>query len=385
MNINRVYKFRIYPNTKQQIELFGQFGASRFVYNYFLRQRIDYYATTGKGLNYYDTSLMLTRLKKQPDYCWLKEANAQVLQQSLRDLDIAYNNFFNKKSKFPKFKKKHGKQSCRFPQHFRIENDKLTIPKVGLVKIVLHRQIEGVMKNLIISRTRSGKYFASIQVEQEIDNPVYEGGKIGLDLGLKEFAVASDGQRFENPKYLRKSERKLKRLQRKLSKCQNGSNGKEKARLKAARQHEKVANQRDDYLHKLSRKLVYENQVIVIEDLNVKGMLQNHNLAKSISDAGWYEFTRQLEYKGQWYGCQIEKIDRFFPSSKRCFNCGFVNQNLKLSDRYWTCPECNSVLDRDLNASKNILNLYTVGTTEINADGQNVRPAKVGGLNEVGS
>lgn len=378
MIIRRAYKYRIYPNQGQQDQLSRQFGSCRFVYNYFLRQRIDHYASTGKGLTYHKTAQMLVKLKNQPEYVWLKEAHSQTLQQSLIDLDKAYNNFFNKRADFPKFKKKHGKQSCRFPQGIKVDPDskKLYVPKIGWVKVVLHRPIEGEMKNLTISKTKSGKYFASIQVEQEIDEPTYSGYQIGIDLGLKDFIVTSDGQQVPNPKHLRKSERKLKRLQRRLSRTKKGSNGREKARLKVARQHEKIANQRADFLHKLSRKLVEDNQLIAIEDLNVKGMVSNHNLAKYISDAGWSEFTRQLSYKGSWYGCHIGQIDRFFPSSKRHFKCGYIYENLTLAEREWFCPECQEWVDRDENAAKNILNWYTVGTTGINAAGQIVRPVE---------
>jgi len=378
VNIKRAYKYRIYPNSQHQDKLSQQFGGCRFVYNYFLRKRIDTYAETGKGLTYYDTALQLTELKKQPDYNWLKDMDSQAAQQALRDLDTAYSNFFSKRAKFPNFKKKHDKQSCRFPQRFKIEGNKLYIPKVGWIKIVLHRPIEGKMKNLTISKTKSGKYFASIQVEQEIEKPVYKGGEIGLDLGLKDFAVTSDGQRFPNPKHLKKSEKKLAKLQRRLSRTKKGSKGRGKAQLKVAKQHERIVNQRKDFLHKLSRQLVENNQLIAIEDLNIRGMMKNHKLAKSISDAGWYEFARQLGYKGDWYGCHIEQIDRFFPSSKRCFHCGHINDLLKLSDREWICTECGSVLDRDINAAQNILNWYSVGATQIHADGQTVSPTSVG-------
>jgi putative transposase len=383
MIIRKAYKYRIYPNSEQEKKLTKQFGASRFIYNYFLRKRIDYYTETGKGLNYYTTQKMLTELKKKPEYNWLSEVHAQSLQMTLRNLDIAYNNFFNKKNKFPKFKKKNHHQSCQYPQFFRFIDNKLYIPKIGNVKLKLSCPIHGKMKNLTISKTKSGKYFASIQVEQEIQEPEYKGNKIGIDLGLKDFAVTSDNQKYPASKFFQKSEKKLAKIQREFSRKQKGSKGQEKARIKLARQHEKIANQRQDFLHKLSRQLIEENQLIVIEDLNVKGMVKNHCLAKSISDVGWSEFVRQLKYKGEWYGCQVEQIDRFFPSSKRCFHCGYINQNLTLNDRTWTCPECKTELDRDVNAAKNILNWYTVGTTEINADGQNVRPS--GSLVEVGS
>lgn len=385
MNVTRGYKFRLYPNTEQQVQLTKQFGASRFVYNYFLRQRIDIYASTGKNLTYYDTQAMLTELKSQPEHTWLKEVHSQPLQLALRHLDVAYHNFFNKRTEFPTFKKKHGRQACQFPQGFRVSGSKLYVPKVGWIKIVLHRPIEGVMKNLAVLRTKSGKYFASIQVEQEIDEPTYKGGQIGLDLGLKDFAVTSDGQRFPAPNYFRKSEKRLVRLQRRLSKTKKGSNGREKARLKVARQYEKVANQRQDFLHKLSRQLVEENQLIAIEDLHVKGMIKNHCLAKSIADAGWSEFTRQLGYKGGWYGCHIGQVDRFFPSSKRHFKCGFIYEGLTLSERQWFCPECQEWVDRDENASQNILNWYSAGAAQINADEQIVSPTSVGSLVEVGN
>lgn len=385
MVIKSAYKFRLYPNTEQQAQLSKQFGCVRFIYNHFLRQRIDHYAQTGKGLTYHETALKLTELKKQTEYSWLSEAQAQTLQQSLRDLDTAYNNFFNKRADFPNFKKKDGKQSCRFPQDFRVDGKAIRLPKIGLVKIVLHRPIEGVMKNVTVSRTKSGRYFASIQVERETPEPTYQGRYIGLDLGLKDFAVTSEGQKFPNPKHLRKSEKRLAMLQRRLSRKQKGSKGKEKARLKVARIHEKIANQRQDFTHKLSRQLVEDSQLIAIEDLNIKGMVKNHKLAKSISDSGWSEFVRQLKYKGEWYGCHIEQIDRFFPSSKRCFHCGYINQDLTLSDRLWTCPECACVIDRDINAALNVLNFATVGTTGIHAAGQTVSPSLKAGLVEGGS
>jgi putative transposase len=373
MKINYTYKYRIYPTEEQQESLAKQFGAKRFVYNHFLNLRINTYALTGRGLSYNTLANILTDMKKEKEYEWLREADSQVLQQALRDLDSAYNNFFNKWARFPRFKKKHGAQSIRYPQRFKLEGSKLYLPKVGWVKIVLHRPIEGEMRNLTISKTKSGKYFASICVEREVPNPTYKGEKVGIDLGLKDFAITSEGQRFGNPKFLAKSEEKLKKSQRKLSRTKKGSKGREIARLRVARQHEKIANQRQDFLHKLSRQLVEENQLIVIEDLCVQGMVRNHKLAKAISDVSWSEFVRQLTYKGEWYGCRVEKIDRFFPSSKRCFHCGFINDNLKLSDRRWVCPNCGCILDRDVNAAQNILNWYRAGTARINADGQNIR------------
>lgn len=362
MLILKAFKFRLCPNKEQQEQLACQFGACRFVWNYYLRQRIDHYAETGEGLNYYDNSRDLTQLKRQPDYEWLREANAQSLQQSLQDLSVAYTNFFAKRAKFPRFKRKKARQSFRVPQSFRVEGNHLIIPKVSAIKMTVHRSIEGRMKSVTISHTPSGKYFASILCEVEMPEPEYEGREIGIDLGLSHFIVTSEGKKIKAPQFFRKAERKLAHLQRILSRRQKGSKGREKARLAVARQREHIANQRADFLHKLSRRLVDENQVIGIETLNVKGMMHNHQFAKSISDAGWGEFVRQLAYKGNWYGCHIRKVDRFFPSSKRCHICGHINEGLRLSDREWTCPKCKAIHDRDVNAAINVLTFSRPGT-----------------------
>ena len=374
MKVNKAYKYRIYPN-KDQKEMFAKhFGCNRFVYNYFLRKRIDWYAEhkddTKKGLNYCDTSAMLTQLKKQEEFSWLIEVSSQSLQTSLRNLDRAYNNFFNKRAKFPKFKKRRYAQSFTIPQYWFIKQGKLDIPKCRGIKITLHRAIEGKMKSVTISRTSSGRYFASIVCEVEIPEPEYRGSEIGIDFGLKTFITTSDNKKISNPKYLRKSEKRLKRLQRSVSRKVKGSNSRQKAIHKLVVQHEKVSNQRRDFLHKTSRKLVSENQAIHIEDLAIRNMMKNHRLAKSISDAGWSTFVNMLEYKGKWYGCHIHKLDRFFPSSKRCHKCGFINDNLTLKDRDWQCPECDVIHDRDLNAAINILTFSRVGTTQTQASGE---------------
>jgi len=357
MKVKRAFKYRIYPNAEQQEQLAQQFGASRFVYNYFLRRRIDQYAETEKGLSYHDTALELTELKRTDDYAWLKDANSQALQQSLRDLDRAYQNFWEKRAAFPTFRKKHGRQSFRVPQHFRLEDGRLIIPKVSPLKIVLHRPVEGEMKSVTISRTPTGKYFASILCEVETPEfePKPDAPEIGVDLGLRDFIVTSAGERVPAPKFLRKSERRLKRLQRQLSRRKKGSKGQEKARRLVARQHEKVANQRADFHHKLSKRLTVENQAVYVESLAVKNMLANHCFAKSISDAGWGEWLRQLTYKGEWYGCRISELDRFFPSSKLHNKCGYIHDGLKPSDREWVCPGCGELVDRDHNAAMNIL------------------------------
>ncbi len=362
MLVNKAFKFRIYPTPEQEKILAQQFGASRFVYNHFLRQRIDYYAAhkgeKKQSLNYHDTARMLTELKRQPAYEWLNESNSQSLQAALRNLDTAYRNFFEQRAEFPKFKSKRGKQAFHVPQHFRLDMEagQLALPKLTPLKIIVHRPVEGKTKSATVSRTPSGCYFASILCEVEMKSKSKKRGRvIGLDLGLKSFVVTSDGERVDPPQHFRKAETKLAKLQRQLSRKQKGSKGREKVRLKVARQHEKIANQRADFLHKLSRRLVDESQALYVESLNVKGMMSNHHLAKSIGDSGWSEFVRQLGYKSEWCGCRLGQVDRFFPSSKRHAACGYIYQDLQLSEREWTCPECKQLVDRDANAAANIL------------------------------
>lgn len=373
MEVMRTYKFRIYPNAVQREWFARQFGACRFVYNHFLRARIDYCAAhkddpTKKGLTYHDTALALTQLKKAEGYEWLKETNSQALQHALRDLDTAYNNFFNKRAQFPRFKSKRGEQAFHIPQFFKVDGNHLTLPKIGTVKMVVHRPIEGVVRNVTIRKTPAGRYFAMLACRVEVSEPQTKQGEVGIDVGLKSFLVTSKGEVVEHPKHLLRAEKRLKRLQRSLSRRKKGSNNREKARLLVARQHEKVANARQDFLHKLSRRLVDENQVIYAEGLNVKGMLANHRLAKRIADSGWGELFRQLAYKSEWYGTTFHQIHRFYPSSKRCHGCGYIKQDLRLSDRTWVCLECGVRHDRDLNAAINIANFgrveRTVGTTE---------------------
>jgi len=370
MKINKAFRFRIYPNSQQKQFLAQSFGCSRFVYNHFLRQRIDYYAENGKGLNYFDTQASLTQLKKQSEFEWLNDVNSQSLQISLQNLDLAYNNFFNKHAKFPDFKKKSQKQSFGIPQKFTIHDNKLDIPKCKEIKIKLHREIEGTMKSITISKMSSGKYFASVLCELDIPEPIYSGGEIGIDYGIKAFITTSDGKSIESPKFLRKSEKRLKQLSKALSKKQPSAKNRYKAQKQLARQHEKISNQRQDFLHKTSRQLVSDNQAIYIESLAIQNMIQNHCLAKSISDSGWNMFVNMLKYKGQWYGCRIIEIDRWFPSSKRCHVCGYINDNLTLSDRSWLCPECSTNHDRDMNAAINILTFGRAGIARINACGE---------------
>lgn len=350
------FKFQLLPTKEQQVLLAKHFGSKRFVWNYFLNRRKEEYLNNKSTLNYYDCAAELVELKKSEETQWLKEVNSQSLQHSLKDLDGAYNKFFRKESQFPNFKSKWDKQSFRVPQFNKIENDKLYFPKFKEgIKINTHREF-GEIKFVTISKTPTGKYFASLTCEVEEPYKLKPISKsIGVDLGVKDFAVCSDGMRFSNPKHYHKLENKLKYNQRQLSKKVKGSNSRVKQRKQVALIHEKITDSRKDFLHKLSHKLIHENQVICIEDLNVKGMMSNHKLAKSIQNCGWGEFVRQLNYKAEWNGREIVKIDRFFPSSKTCNNCGWINESLTLKDREWECSSCGTKVDRDLNASLNIL------------------------------
>lgn len=364
MKTRKAYKFRIYPNRTQQQALAVQFGHSRFIYNHYRAKREQVYQETGQGLSYIDCANGLKALKAE--YEWLREADSQVLQQSLKDLDRAYKNFFEKRADYPRFKSRHDKQSIRYPQRFKLKHNRIYLPKVGWVKLGQHREMTGTMKNCTVSKTKSGKYFVSIQCEIELEQPVYSGNKCGLDLGLTHFVILSTGEKVDNRRHLRKSEKRLVKLQQQLSKKQKGSNNRAKARLKVARQHEKVANQRRDFHHKLSHQLTHEFSHLGFERLNIAGMVKNHSLAKSISDAGWGQFVQFCRYKGEWYGCHVGQLDTFFPSSKLCNVCGNINRDLKLSERHWVCPTCGTLHDRDINAAQNILK-HTVGATEIHA------------------
>ena len=354
---NVAFKFRLYPN-KAQDELFRKaFGCRRFVYNWGLELKQKAYQE-GRKVNVLNLAYMLPELKEK--YPWLKEANSQSHQSALRDLDMAFTRFFRKQADYPRFKSKHkSKDSFQIPQHFKVNDDSLTLPKMGDVKAVMHRKIVGQPKSITVSMSRSGRFFASVLCEQDVvdpePKPVDPKTTIGIDVGIKAFVTCSDGRKFENPKNLRKAMSKLRFLSRQHSRKQKGGKNREKARLRLARQHEKVANRRLDFLHKTSDALADENQVgaICIEDLNVRGMLGNHNLAGAISDCAWGELFLQLEYKCRWRGIRLVRIGRFEPSSRLC-PCGFRNDRLTLADREWTCPKCGRVHDRDLLASNNI-------------------------------
>ena len=352
----KAFKFQLLPTEQQKVLLMQHFGCRRFVWNYFLNKRKDEYLNNKKTLNYYDCAADLTKLKNDDDYIWLKDVNSQMLQHTLRDLDTAYNRFFRRQSKFPTFKSKHNRQSFRVPQHIVVEDGKIYFPKFKEgIKVNVHRDFEEITF-ITVSRTPTGKYFVSLTCEcKETKKLKPTKNNVGVDLGIKEFAVCSNGERFANPKHYQKVEKKLKFNQRVLSKRVKGGSSRNRQRIKVALLHERVTNSRLDFLHKLSKKLIDENQVICVEDLNVKGMMSNHKLAKAIATTGWGEFLRQLTYKAEWYGRTIVVIDRFFPSSKTCNNCGYIKEDLSLKDREWECESCRTHIDRDLNASLNIL------------------------------
>lgn len=353
------FEYRIYPNKTQEQLIQKTFGCCRFIYNQALDYRIKQYEL-GNKIKYSDTSALLTSMKNSEEYHWLKEVDSISLQQSLKDLDRAYQNFFKLHTGFPKFKSKHNNhksfRSQNVNNNIAIIGNKLKFPKLGLVKIKYSREINGIIKNASIKQIPSGEYFVSIVAdiqEELLDN---HGCMVGIDVGLKEFYSDSNGNKVDNPKYLRKSQKKLARLQRQLSKKQANSNNREKVRIKVARLHTKIANQRNDFLHKESTKLVRENQIIGIEDLNVKGMVKNHKLAKSISDVSWSKFYSMLAYKAKKYKSRIIRVGRLFASSQTCNYCKEKFPFTKdLGVRFWICPKCNSENDRDINAAKNIL------------------------------
>ena len=379
VKITKGFKYRIYPTESQKQMMKQTFGNVRFVYNYFLDLRSKEWKNDHKSIGYNKTSSLLTDLKKMDEYAWLNLSDSMALQESLKDLDRAFQNFFKKNNDHPRFHSKHDKQSYRTRNqnnNIRIEGNKIVLPKLGKVKIKLSREIKGRILNATVSRTKTGKYFVSLCCEHEEDIRSNGGGVIGIDVGLKEFYTDSNGTVVENPKHLANYDKKLLKEQKKLSRmiemnidhytsnrvpvykkplseCRNI----QKQRLKVAKIHEKISNSRSDFLHKASTTLVKENQIIAVEDLNVKGMIRNHKLAKSINDVSWSEFYRLLEYKAAEYGSIFIKVPRFYASSQTCHVCGYKNalvKNLKI--RKWTCPVCSSHHDRDHNAAINILN-----------------------------
>lgn len=373
--IHKSYKFRIYPNEEQKILLSKHFGAARFVFNYYLNKRKDAYLENKTSLNYYDNANDLTILKKDEKFIWLKEINSQSLQSSLRNLDTAYNKFFRKQSKFPKFKSKYDKQTFTIPQFINIIDDKLFIPKFKKgININLHRKLEGKLLFGTISKSTTGKYYISITCEVEYQPYQKTGSSVGIDTGIKNLSILSNGKIYVNIKTLKSNLKKLKYNQRQLSKKQKGSNNRLKQKNKLSKIYENVTNKRLDYLHKVSTEIIKNHDIICVEDLAVKNLMKNNKLSQAFSDVALGAFYDMLEYKAIWNDKTIVKIDRYFPSSKTCSVCGWIKQDLKLKDRNWVCPSCNTYHDRDHNASQNIhkqgLNIIKSGSGMMSEDKQ---------------
>lgn len=358
------YKFRIYPTQEQENLIQRTFGCCRFVYNRFLAMRIEAYKERGETMNYYVCANALTPMKKDSE--WLKEVDATALQSSLRDLDTAFQNFFRGVKRgqhigYPKFKSKRNRRrsykSKRVGENIAVVGNKVKLPKLGLMKCAVSKEVKGRILSATVSQVPSGKYYVSLCcTDVDIEPLPNTGAVVGVDLGIKALATTSDGIVYPNNKYLNKSDKKLRRLSRNLSRKKKGSNNYEKARIRKARLEEHIANQRRDAMQKATTDLIRNNDVICLENLKTKGMMKNHKLARAVSDASFFEFRRELEYKAKWYGRTVSVIDTFYPSSQICHSCGYRNVGTRnLSVRSWTCPKCGAHHDRDVNAAINIL------------------------------
>ncbi len=359
MNIKRAYKFRFYPTPEQELILARTFGCARFAYNYMLRLRTDAWMQRQERVGYHETSAALTALKKTPEHAWLNEVSSVPVQQALRHLQTAFTNFFAKRARYPQYKRKDGPQSAEYTTSaFKWDGKSLKLAKMDEpLAIRWSRTIPKAAKvtTVTVSKDSAGRYFVSLLCDDVVAKKPASNGKVGIDLGLTHFAILSSGEKVAAPNTFRRNETKLAKLQRQLAKKTKGSNRRKKAKLKVARLHAKIADSRRDFLHKLSTRLINENQVIAVESLSVSNMQKNRCLSKSIADAGWSEFLRQLKYKANWYGRELVGIDRWFPSSKRCSDCGYTMPKMPLNVRQWTCPECGSTHDRDVNAARNVL------------------------------
>ncbi|PSB05831.1 transposase [filamentous cyanobacterium Phorm 46] len=363
----KAYKYRIYPTSDQEVLLAKSFGCARWFWNYALNLCQETYKNTSKALSRGYIQGLLPALKKEHE--WLKEPYSQCLQVVALNLSTAYKNFFDKRAMPPNFKAKHGRQSISYPQNVKFDGEYINLPKIGLVFCRRHRDFEGAIKTVTVSRNPDGKHFVSVLIDDGKEKPesAPAGKAIGIDVGLTHFAIISDGSKFANPKHFVKRQRNLKRKQQKLSRKKKGSQNRKKARLAVAKVHSKIARCREDFRNLLSRKIVNENQVIAVENLNIKGMVKNHNLAKAISDVGWGMFCTMLKYKTESEGKQYVEIDRWFPSSKTCHVCLNQVEKLPLDVRTWTCKHCGTHHDRDVNAAINIrdeaLRILALGTS----------------------
>ena len=369
----RGFKYRIYPTKDQKVALAKVFGCCRYVYNWALEMRTKAWKEQSKRISAYQTCLELTNLKKDGDHSWLSESSSVAEQQSLFILQDAFVNFFERRSKYPKFKLKPSSQSARFVgEGFSLKDGVLKVSRVGKLSVCWSYALMGNPTTAVISVTSSGKYYASFTVDEPLKEMPAATKSLGIDVGIETFATTNEGSKYTAPRPLRKKMAQLKRAQKSLSRKKKGSKNREKQRIKLAIIHEKIANIRKDFIHKLTTKLVRENQTIVTEDLSVRNMMGNHELAGAISDQGWSEFFRQLDYKCEWYGREYVKIDRFYPSSKMCSNCSHIAEKLSLDRRTWKCEKCGAVHDRDINAAKNIL----AAGYAVLACGDGVRPKR---------
>ncbi|MDY7005310.1 MAG: RNA-guided endonuclease TnpB family protein [Cyanobacteriota bacterium] len=379
----RAVKVRIYPTQSQAQKLSQVMGCSRWWWNYALNLCNETYKETGFGLSRVALNKVLPKLKKSEETKWLKECYSQVLQSTTLNLTKAFKNFFEGRAKYPRFKSYRGRQSCQYPQNCQVVDKGVKVPQVGVIKSSIHRLFDGQLKTVTITKTPTGKYYASLLFDTELETPevVVTGKVVGINLGLKDFCITHDGtktSKYANPKHFKKHQKNLARKQAKLARKKKESKSREKARKLVAKVHERISNARQDFLHKLSRKIVNDNQVVIVENLNIKGMVCNHNLAKSISDVGWGMFINFLDYKLQQKGGLLVEINRWFPSSKTCSNCLYQMDKMPLDVREWTCPSCSTHHDRDSNAAKNIraegMRELSVLGTRTAAEGGGVRP-----------
>jgi putative transposase len=374
MERKKAYKYRFYPTEEQKHILARTFGCCRYVYNWALRERTDAYYQHGERLSYEGTAQRLTALKKRADHVWLTEVSSVPLQQALRHLDRAFRNFFEGRAAYPTLKKKRNDQAATYAASaFKWDGKQLTLARMDEpLKIVWSRCLpDGCQPSTVtIIKDTANRYFVSLLIEEDIKPLPITSQMIGLDLGIKSMVVTSDGHQHGNPRFFAKDEKILARAQRRHARKKKGSKNREKARCKVARIHARIRDRRRDYQHKLSTQIIRENQVVCVESLGVKNMVKNHKLAKAISDVGWGEFVRQLEYKANWYGRTLVKVDKFYPSSKRCSACGHILDALALDIRVWTCPECGVIHDRDSNAARNVL----AAGLAVHACGEMVRP-----------
>ncbi|MBR8183305.1 transposase [Burkholderia ambifaria] len=374
MDIKRAYRFRFYPTSEQAAILARTFGCARFVYNRMLRMRIDAWQQYQKSIGYHETSAALTALKKTPEHSWLNEVSSVPLQQALRHLQTAFANFFTKRAKYPNFRRKDGTQSAEYTASaFRWDGKSLKLAKMEApLAICWSRTIpKGArVTTVTVSKDSAGRYHVSMLCDDVVSAKSASSNRVGIDFGLTDFVVFSTGEKIGAPKAFRKNEAKLAKLQRRLARKQKGSANRRKARLKVARMHARIADCRRDFLHKLSTRVINENQVIAVESLAVTHMLKNRRLSKSISDASWSEFVRQLTYKAGWYGRTLIGIGRWYPSSKRCSDCGHIVASMPLKVRAWVCPICETPHDRDINAARNVL----AAGLAVSAHGESVKP-----------